>query len=73
MDSSVHTLNSEEKVISVAFLTRKDLTKYNSNRHFNSISYYHFRSAVLNIDDINKCELIVFRDNGRNKVLKTRF
>lgn len=73
MESAVHKVDTGERVISVAFLTREDLTTYNSNREIGSINHYHFRSAVLRRDDVYKCDLIIFRDNGRSKVLKSRF
>lgn len=51
-------------------LTQKDLLKSKSNKLAKDISVYDFK---ISIDDINIATTIIYLDNNKNIVLKSRF
>lgn len=54
----------------VKTLTRKDLPEGMSEKNISELDVYDFK---ISIDEINKCELIIFEDEDyKKKVLKDR-
>ena len=54
-------------------LNREDLTKLKANYSIDEITIYDFKHNSITRDEINKAELITFKDGDKTKVLKSRY
>lgn len=54
-------------------LNRDNLVKYKRNLPIEEISLSHFKSTAISIDEINKAEIIIFKEGEEIKVLKNRY
>ena len=54
-------------------LTRDDLAKFKSDLPIDDISVYDFKSSAISRDEMNKAELITFKDGEQIKELKNKY
>ena len=70
MGTSVAKWTRDKKEYKIAFLTREDLNRQYRNMPMEHVNVFVFMQTALSREDNNICDLIVFRDGGRTKVLK---
>jgi hypothetical protein len=70
MGTSVAKWTRNKKDYKIAFLTREDLNRQYKDMPMEDVSVFVFMGTALSREDINTCDLILFRDGGRTKVLK---
>jgi len=55
-------------------LNRDDLTKFNKLLPIDKVTFYDFKSSVIAREEINRAEIIIFKDDDNKiKELKNRY
>lgn len=69
-DKALHIGGVSKRFI---MLTRKDLVKFKSDLPIDEISIYDFKGSSMSRDEMQKAELIIFKDGEQLKKLKNRY
>jgi hypothetical protein len=60
-------------MLKIITLTRKDLRFVDRNLPINEIRLHSFDEKLLSINDINRADKIIYKENNTEVVLKNRF